>query len=307
MTTDQEAADGDRPAKGERIAKALARAGVGSRREVERMIAAGRVKLDGQLLDTPAVVIDTLDRVLVDDAPVAPAGPPALWRYHKPRGQITTHRDPQGRPTVFDALPKSLPRVVAVGRLDLNTEGLLLLTNDGELARWMELPSTGWPRTYRVRAHGTVDAARLAALADGITIDGVHYGAIDAGVERQSGANAWLTLTLREGKNREVRRVLEHLGLAVNRLIRVSYGPFQLGGLARGTLARVPGGLIDRHLGAVLAARPARSGLEQPPPDRSKWAKAKRRPAAKRPRRPQRGDRRSAPRQRSSRPPRRSG
>ena len=259
MTTDQEAADGDRPAKGERIAKALARAGVGSRREVERMIAAGRVKLDGQLLDTPAVVIDTLDRVLVDDAPVAPAGPPALWRYHKPRGQITTHRDPQGRPTVFDALPKSLPRVVAVGRLDLNTEGLLLLTNDGELARWMELPSTGWPRTYRVRAHGTVDAARLAALADGITIDGVHYGAIDAGVERQSGANAWLTLTLREGKNREVRRVLEHLGLAVNRLIRVSYGPFQLGGLARGTLARVPGGLIDRHLGAVLAARPARS------------------------------------------------
>ena len=147
MTTDQTPQDDDRPAKGERIAKALARAGVGSRREVERMIAAGRVKLDGQLLDTPAVVIDTLDRVLVDDAPVAPAGPPALWRYHKPRGQITTHRDPQGRPTVFDALPKSLPRVVAVGRLDLNTEGLLLLTNDGELARWMELPSTGWPRT----------------------------------------------------------------------------------------------------------------------------------------------------------------
>ncbi|MBU6475415.1 MAG: rRNA pseudouridine synthase [Alphaproteobacteria bacterium] len=229
----------DEPEKGERISKRLSRAGVCSRRDAERLIAAGRVSVNGTVLETPAYNVTETDNILVDGKPVAAKAAARLWRYHKPTGLVTSHRDEKGRMTIFDALPKSLPRVISVGRLDLNSEGLLLLTNDGELARHLELPATGWTRTYRVRVFGKVTQARLDTLRDGITVDGVSYGSIDARLDTGTGMNIWLEVSLKEGKNREVRRVLAHLGLQVNRLIRVAYGPFALGDLAAGAVKEV--------------------------------------------------------------------
>ena len=235
----------------ERIAKLLARVGLCSRRDAERWIAAGRVSVDGHILTTPAVTVTAVNDVRVDGAPLPTPDRPRLWRYHKPAGLVTTHRDEKGRPTVFEALPKELPRVISIGRLDLNSEGLLLLTNDGALARRLELPATGWLRRYKVRVHGEVDPDRLVALEKGVTIEGVAYGPIRAGLERQQGSNAWIALSLREGKNREVRRVLEHLGLPVTRLIRLSFGPFQLGNLVRGEVAEVPKKVLAEQLGTA--------------------------------------------------------
>lgn len=237
------------PDKPERIAKVMARAGLCSRRDAERWIAAGRVAVNGRVLESPAVNVGPKDRVTVDGKPIPQREATRLWRYHKPRGLLTTARDPEGRPTVFDRLPPELPRVVAVGRLDLNSEGLLLLTNDGELARRLELPATGWTRRYRVRVYGHVDPARLGALTNGITIDGVAYGAIRATLDRQQGDNAWLTMALTEGKNREIRRVCEHMGWKVSRLIRIAYGPFQLGTLAPEAVEEVPARVLRDQLG----------------------------------------------------------
>jgi 23S rRNA pseudouridine2605 synthase len=233
---------------GERVAKFLARAGVCSRRDAERLIAEGRVKLNGKVLDTPAVKVTAKDRVSVDGRPIGAAEPTRLWRYHKPSGLVTTHRDPAGRATVFQHLPADMPRVISVGRLDLTSEGLLVLTNDGALARRLELPSNGWLRRYRARAFGRVEQEELDQLKNGITVDGVHYGPIDAKLERAA-ANAWITLSLTEGKNREVRRVLEALGLKVNRLIRIAYGPFQLGTLAPGAVEEIPRKVLKDQLG----------------------------------------------------------
>lgn len=235
-------------ADGERIAKFLARAGVCSRRDGERLIAEGRVKLNGKVLNTPAVKVTAKDKVAVDGRPVGVAQPTRLWRYHKPPGLVTTHRDPAGRATVFENLPPELPRVVSVGRLDLTSEGLLLLTNDGALARRLELPANGWIRRYRARAYGRVNQEELDTLKDGAVVDGVRYGPIEARLER-AGANSWIALTLSEGKNREVRRVLEALGLKVNRLIRIAYGPFQLGTLAPGAVEEVPPKMLREQLG----------------------------------------------------------
>lgn len=237
-------------AKSQRIAKLIARAGLGSRRDVERWIAEGRVALRGRRLETPAVLLDSLAGVTVDGRAVGAPEPARLWRYHKPRGLVVSHHDERGRPSVFDALPPTMGRVVSVGRLDIASEGLLLLTNDGALARRLELPSTGWVRRYRARVFGAPDPAALAALARGVTVAGLAYGPIEAREDRRKGDNAWLTLGLREGRNREVRRVLEHLGLKVNRLIRVSYGPFRLGQLEPGAIASVPRRVLKDQLGA---------------------------------------------------------
>jgi 23S rRNA pseudouridine2605 synthase len=233
----------------QRIAKALARAGLCSRRDAERWVTEGRVSVNGTVLTTPAVVVGDNDDIRVEGKPLPEPERARLWRYHKPTGLVTTHRDEKGRETVFGALPKDLPRLISIGRLDLNSEGLLLLTNDGALARRLELPATGWLRRYKVRVHGIADPARLAALEKGVTIDGVAYGSIRAQLERQQGSNAWLAMSLREGKNREVRRVLEHLGYPVTRLIRLSYGPFQLGHLARGAIEEVPKSVLADQLG----------------------------------------------------------
>eukprot|EP00439_Symbiodinium_sp_Y106_P088761 s1_g1297.t1 len=242
---------------GDRIAKVLARAGVCSRRDAERMIEAGRVTVNGVVLTSPALNVTAKDKVLVDGKPLPTKEPTRLWRYHKERGTVTTARDPEGRPTVFDALPADLPRVISIGRLDVNTEGLLLLTNDGELARKLELPSTGWARRYRVRAHGRTDQAKLDALQKGIEVHGVRYGPIQARLEREQGANVWISMTLREGKNREIKRVLEKLGLNVNRLIRTSYGPFQLGDLKDGVVQEVPERILMDQLGETDRQRNA--------------------------------------------------
>lgn len=244
--------------KGERIAKRLARAGLCSRREAERWIAAGRVTLDGERLTSPAVDVRPGARITVDGRPLRAAEPTRLWRYHKPRGLICAERDPRGRPSVFDALPDTMPRVVSVGRLDIASEGLLLLTNDGDLARRLELPSTGWLRRYRVRAFGRASDDALAALAQGVTIDGIAYGPVLASLDRQKGDNAWFTIGLREGKNREVRRLMEHMGLTVNRLIRTAFGPFQLGNLAAEAVAEVPAKVLADQLGdgAPASAKP---------------------------------------------------
>jgi len=239
----------DKAERGDRIAKVLARAGLCSRREAERWIAEGRVVLDGKVLESPAVNVPPGSIVLVDGKPLAEPEPTRLWRYHKPSGLVTTHKDEKGRDTMFDALPAELGRVISVGRLDLSSEGLILLTNDGELARKLELPSTGWIRRYKVRIHGTVEPERLVALENGVTIEGVRYGPIKAEFERQQGANAWCTMALTEGKNREVRRVFEYLGCTVNRLIRLSYGPFQLGALPRGEVEEVPRRVLRDQLG----------------------------------------------------------
>ncbi|WP_157016954.1 pseudouridine synthase [Mesorhizobium xinjiangense] len=239
-------------AQSERIAKRLARAGVSSRREAEALIEAGRVSVNGAVLDTPARNVGPHDVILIDGTPIPAIERTRLFLFHKPAGVVTTNRDPEGRKTVFDTLPAELPRLMTIGRLDINTEGLLLLTNDGGLARVLELPSTGWLRRYRVRVHGKVDEARLAQLKDGVAVDGVFYGAIEATLDREQGSNAWLTIGLREGKNREVKNILASLGLNVTRLIRVSYGPFQLGELAEGTVQELKGRTLRDQLGDTL-------------------------------------------------------
>ncbi|MGI8725095.1 MAG: pseudouridine synthase [Methyloceanibacter sp.] len=236
-----------------RIAKAIAHAGLSSRRDAERWIELGRVAVNGKVLTTAAHVVGPADKITVDGKALPQAQSARLWRYHKPKGQVTSHKDPQGRQTVFAALPPDLPRVVSIGRLDLNTEGLLLLTNDGALARHLELPSTAWLRRYRVRAHGRVTEDALDRLRKGITIEEVRYGPVEAAVDRLQGSNMWLTLGLREGKNREVKKLLEHLGLTVNRLIRVSFGPFMLGDLATGAVSEVKQKVLVDQLGTKLA------------------------------------------------------
>jgi len=239
--------------EGERIAKHMSRAGVCSRRDAERMITAGRVAVDGKILETPAFLVTAKNIVTVDGKPIAGAKPAELWRYHKPPGLITSHDDPQGRPTVFESLPKDLGRVLSIGRLDFSSEGLLLLTNDGGLSRLLE--RSDWLRRYRVRVWGRPDEAELKGLANGITVEGVRYDPIEAKLDSSTASNSWLSLGLKEGKNREIRRVLEHLGLQVNRLIRTAYGPFQLGSMKRGTVTRVPPKVVREQLGRNNAHR----------------------------------------------------
>ena len=272
---DEIQAEGSQVRPGQRIAKVMARAGVCSRREAEAWIAEGRVSVNGEVLESPAFNVSETDNVRVDGKPLAAPERTRLFLFHKPRGLVTTARDPEGRNTVFAVLPPDLPRVVAIGRLDINTEGLLLLTNDGGLSRVLELPSTGWLRRYRVRAHGIIDQAALDQLADGVTIDGVDYMGVEAKLDREQGSNAWLTLGLREGKNREIKKILEHLGLAVNRLIRVSFGPFELGDLPEGEVAEVRTRVLRDQLGVKLAKEanvdfdaPQIAAVEPPPEGR---------------------------------------
>ena len=265
----------------------MARAGLCSRRDAEAWIAEGRVSVNGRILDSPAFNVSETDDVRVDGNPLAAPERTRLFLFHKPRGLVTTARDPEGRPTIFDALPPALPRVVAIGRLDINTEGLLLLTNDGGLARVLELPATGWLRRYRVRAHGAIDQATLDRLRDGVTVDGVDYLGIEARLDREQGANAWITMGLREGKNREIKKVLEHLGLAVNRLIRISFGPFELGDLAEGGLAEVRTRVLRDQLGVKLA-REAGADFDAPLIER---AAPRAEPALNERRRSERGER----------------
>lgn len=234
---------------GERIAKLIARAGVCSRRDAEKLIAEGRVTLDGEKVTTPATKVSGLHLIAIDGKPVAEAEQTRLWRYHKPKGLVTTHRDPQGRPTVFQNLPAGIPRVVSAGRLDFNSEGLLILTNDGEVARRLEHPSAGFVRKYRVRLFGRITQAELDKLAGGVTIDGVKYGSVIADLERARGPYAWVQVSLKEGKNREVKRLMEHVGCRVARLIRVQYGPFHLGHLEPGEAEEIPAKLWRSQLG----------------------------------------------------------
>lgn len=237
--------------EGERIAKRLARAGIASRREIERMIAEGRVTVDGKKIASPALNVTDKNKITVDGLPVGAAEEPRVWRYHKSAGTLTTNRDPKGRPTIFEKLPPELPRVVTIGRLDFNTEGLLLLTNDGELARHLELPQNAWTRHYRVRVFGLIDPKKLKKLEKGITIEGIRYEPIKVEIEteKQEGHNQWLRVTLREGKNREIRKVMEHIDLQVTRLIRVAFGPFQLGKLPRGGIEEIPRRVLKESLG----------------------------------------------------------
>ena len=312
-----------KPREAQRIAKLLARAGIASRREIERMIAEGRIALDGKVLDTPATIVTSLHGITVDGKPVREPAPARLFLFHKPPGLLTAATDPKGRPTIYDKLPSDLPRLMPVGRLDLNTEGLLLMTTDGELKRQLELPATGVERSYRARAYGEVSQPQLEALMDGIEIDGIRYGAIDANLERRTGANVWIEMTLTEGKNREVRRVLEHLGLQVSRLIRTRYGPFVLGELPVGeigevrqhdlvafrkTLSLPPAQRANaiialRTEGAAAKPRPARPAREEAPaarePDapRSKARPARGRPASEGPAKPKRAARARAHRE----------
>ncbi len=258
------------PPPGDRIAKVLARAGIASRREAERMIEAGRVTVNGKTIDSPALNVTTSDRITVDGKPVAEPEPARLWLYHKPTGLVTTNRDEKGRPTIFDNLPEDMPRVMSVGRLDLNSEGLLLLTNDGGIKRKLELPSTGWLRKYRVRINGRPKDEDFAALRQGLVIEGEKFQPMTVTLDRQQGANAWLTIGLREGKNREIRRAIEDIGFTVNRLLRVSYGPFQLGNLKPGEVEEIRRRVLRDQLGLEPETPPA---------------------AAKRPSRPQRSRR----------------
>ncbi|MGI9523495.1 MAG: pseudouridine synthase [Hyphomicrobiaceae bacterium] len=239
-----------------RIAKAIARAGLCSRREAERWIADGRVQVNGETISSPALDIAGDDHVTVDRHPLPTTqGPPRIWRYYKPRGLVTTHSDPRGRATVFESLPTAMPRTISVGRLDFNTEGLLLLTTDGDLARHFELPINGWLRRYRVRAHGRISQNELDSLKTGICLEGIQYGPIDAQVESVQGGNSWISIGLREGKNREVRRIFNSFGLQVNRLIRTSFGPFQLLNLEVGAIEEVPASTLAMHLGKKVAAK----------------------------------------------------
>jgi 23S rRNA pseudouridine2605 synthase len=267
--------------KGERIAKVLARAGIGSRRAVERMIEARMVKINGRIIDSPATLITSVEGITVDGQKVNEPEETRLWIYHKPTGRLTTYHDPEGRPTIFEALPANIPRVIAIGRLDLNTEGLLLLTNDGELARWLELPSTGWIRTYRVRVNGRFHHKRLEEISKGVTIEGINYRSVDIKLdERKEGVNQWMTVSITEGKNREVRKLLEYAGMTVTRLIRVSYGPFELGKLQRGSVEEVTLRLLKINCGDYFK----KIGISLPEPEvtRNKtktrgkgWAKSK--------------------------------
>jgi len=245
--------------KGDRIAKVLARAGVASRREAERMIEAGRVTVNGALITSPALNVTDKDKITVDDKPLAEPEQSRLWLYHKPTGLVTTAKDEKGRETVFDKMPDGMPRVMSIGRLDINSEGLLLLTNDGALKRKLELPSTGWLRKYRVRVNGRPTEATLKPILDGLTIDGERFQPMEATLDRQQGANAWITIGLREGKNREIRRAMDAVGLAVNRLIRVSYGPFQLGQLKSGEVKEIKGRVLAEQLGEPRKAPVAKS------------------------------------------------
>jgi len=288
--------------QGERIAKLLARAGVASRREIERMIADRRVALNGVALETPATILVSLRGVTVDGQPVAAAERTRLFRFHKPSGLITAERDPGGRPTIYDALrnalPAGSPRVMPVGRLDFSTEGLLLLTNDGGFKRELELPATGVPRTYRTRTFGAVSQAQLEDLMDGIEIEGIRYGPINANLERRTGRNQWVELTLTEGKNREVRRVLEHLGLEVSRLIRTAYGPFVLGDLAKGAAVEVRKEDLERFHSSLKGGAPRRDAGTRPAasPKAERPAGGGRAPQASRPRPASSpGDKRSSP------------
>ncbi|MCF6443958.1 pseudouridine synthase [Nereida sp. MMG025] len=242
--------------KGDRIAKVMARAGVASRREAERMIEAGRVSVNGRAIDSPALNVTDADKIVVDGKPVGPADVPRIWLYHKPVGLVTTDRDEKGRQTIYDDLPEDMPRVMSVGRLDLTSEGLLLLTNDGALKRRLELPSTGWLRKYRVRIKGSLSEAKLDQLRQGITVDGVHYQGMEVQFDRQQGANAWLTVGLREGKNREIRRAMEALGVTVNRLLRISYGPFRLNDLKAGAVEEVRQRVVKDQLGLGTTEKP---------------------------------------------------
>ena len=243
------ASDGDNKTKTERIAKVIARAGVCSRRDAEKLIAEGRVSLNGERVTTPAIAISPHALITIDGEPIPERQTARLWRYHKPAGLVTSHRDPAGRPTVFSHLPPHLPRVVSVGRLDINSEGLMLLTNDGELARMLELPAQGWVRRYRVRIFGRVNQSDLDRLTKGVTIEGTRYGPVSAELERAKGVYAWANIALREGKNREVKRLMEHLGLKVARLIRISFGPFQLGHLRSGEVDEIPSKVWREQLG----------------------------------------------------------
>ncbi|MCC0005969.1 MAG: pseudouridine synthase [Methylobacteriaceae bacterium] len=296
--------------KGERIAKAMARAGACSRRDAEEWIAAGRVAVNGRTLESPAFNVTSADKITIDGRPMAARDKTRLFLFHKPRGYVTTDHDPEGRETIFDYLSQrhpDLPRLMTVGRLDINTEGLLLLTNDGGLARTLELPQTGWLRRYRVRAHGETDQAALDTLAKGVSVDGVDYAPIEARHDRVQGANTWLTLGLREGKNREVRRVLGSIGLDVNRLIRVSYGPFQLGELGEGAVEEVKTRVLRDQLGPSLIAQsqadfdaPAREDDERRPPTRQREFSSDREERAPRGR-PERASRDRPDRERSPR------
>ena len=274
---------------GERVAKVIARAGLASRREAEEWIAAGRVAINGTVIATPARNVTAADRVSVDGEPLPKRERTRLFLYHKPRGLVTTHADPRGRATIFQRLPKHLPRLISVGRLDFNTEGLVLLTNDGGLARVLELPATGWLRRYRVRAHGSATQAKLDELRAGVTVDGIHYGPIEATLDRVQGSNLWLTLAIREGKNREVRNVLGDLGLTVTRLIRVSFGPFQLGELPEGAVEEVRTRVLREQLGERLVglsgADFSAAKVAPPPPEGNdaRHGSTGRKPASQRP------------------------
>jgi len=242
----------DTDARPERIAKRIARAGICSRRDAEARILDGRVAVNGEIIKSPALNVSLSDVVSVDNKQLPEREPARLWRYYKPRGLVVSARDEKNRETIFDKLPRNLPRVMTVGRLDLGSEGLLLLTNDGDLARHLELPSTGWSRKYRVRVQGNINEEQLASLAKGVTIDGITYGRVIAKFDRQMASNAWLTMAIREGKNREIRRIMEHLGHQVSRLIRVSYGPFQLGDLGDGEVKEIRPRIVADQLGLVL-------------------------------------------------------
>lgn len=277
----------EEPTKPERVAKVIARAGLCSRRDAERWIEMGRVNVNGKPLITPAMTVLPTDVVEVDGKPLPEREAARLWRYHKPAGLVVSHRDEKDRPSVFDKMPEDLPRVISIGRLDINTEGLLLLTNDGGLARLLELPATGWVRRYRVRANGKVTPEALEALSDGLMVDGVQYGPIDAKLDKEQGANVWLTVALREGKNREVKKICEHLGLKVGRLIRTSFGPFQLGELARGAVDEISQKVLNEQVRGGTkrkpGAKPKRTTGSKPGPDGKPVRKPKRGPAKGKP------------------------
>ena len=248
--------------KPERIAKVIARAGICSRREAEVYIADGRVKVNGALLESPAFTVTKSDMIEVDNVRLSEAEPPRLWRYHKPRGLVVSNKDEKGRDTIFTKLPESLPRVISIGRLDIDSEGLLLLTNDGELARHLELPATGWTRKYRVRVYGRVEEAKLEEIAEGVNIDGVQYGPVLARLDTQKNSNAWLTIAIKEGRNREVRNIMEYLGYPVTRLLRLSYGPFLLGKLEAGQVEEVKPTVLAQQLGLASDASDAKDAKQ---------------------------------------------